>query len=159
LNLWKPEDEPFMREAITEAMKAEADGDIPVGAVIEKDGVIIVRVGNARKLSDDLIAHVEVLAIREAAKVVGNWRLEGCTLYVTLEPCTMCAGALVLSRLKRVVYGATDPKAGAVESLYTVLGDTRLNHNPEIAGGLLAEESALLLRTFFRARRGKKKAD
>jgi tRNA(adenine34) deaminase len=159
LNLWKPEDEPFMREAITEAMKAEADGDIPVGAVIEKDGVIIARAGNARKLSDDPTAHAEVLAIREAAKVVGNWRLEGCTLYVTLEPCTMCAGALVLSRLKRVVYGATDPKAGAVESLYTVLGDTRLNHNPEIAGGLLAEESALLLRTFFRARRGKKKAD
>jgi tRNA(adenine34) deaminase len=159
LNLWKPEDEPFMREAITEAMKAEADGDIPVGAVIEKDGVIIARAGNARKLSDDPTAHAEVLAIREAAKVVGNWRLEGCTLYVTLEPCTMCAGALVLSRLKRVVYGATDPKVGAVESLYTVLGDTRLNHNPEIAGGLLAEESALLLRTFFRARRGKKKAD
>jgi tRNA(adenine34) deaminase len=159
MNLWKPEDEPFMREAITEAMKAEADGDIPVGAVIEKDGVIIARAGNARKLSDDPTAHAEVLAIREAAKVVGNWRLEGCTLYVTLEPCTMCAGALVLSRLKRVVYGATDPKAGAVESLYTVLGDTRLNHNPEIAGGLLAEESALLLRTFFRARRGKKKAD
>jgi len=159
MNLWKPEDEPFMREAIAEAMKAEADGDIPVGAVIEKDGVIIARAGNARKLSDDPTAHAEVLAIREAAKVVGNWRLEGCTLYVTLEPCTMCAGALVLSRLKRVVFGATDPKAGAVESLYTVLGDTRLNHNPEVAGGLLAEESALLLRTFFRARRGKKKAD
>jgi tRNA(adenine34) deaminase len=159
MNLWKSEDEPFMREAIAEAMKAEADGDIPVGAVIEKDGVIIARAGNARKLSDDPTAHAEVLAIREAAKVVGNWRLEGCTLYVTLEPCTMCAGALVLSRLKRVVYGATDPKAGAVESLYTVLGDTRLNHNPEVAGGLLAEESALLLRTFFRARRGKKRAD
>jgi tRNA(adenine34) deaminase len=159
MSVWNTEDEGFMREAIAEASKAEAAGDIPVGAVIVKDGAIIARAGNARKISDDPTAHAEVLAIREAAKVVGNWRLEGCTLYVTLEPCTMCAGALVLARVARVVYAAPDPKAGAVESLYEILSDTRLNHSPEVAGGLLAEKSADLLRDFFRARRGKKRAD
>ena len=156
---WKPEDEAYMREAIAEAVKAEEEGDIPVGAIIVRDGAIIARAGNARKITDDPTAHAEVLALRQAAKVVGNWRLEGCTLYVTLEPCTMCAGALVLSRIERVVYGTADPKAGAVESLYEVLGDSRLNHNPECFGGVLAEESAELLRNFFRAKRGKRKAD
>ena len=101
---WNPEDKAFMREAIAEAVKAEAAGDIPVGAIVVRDGVIIARAGNARKITDDPTAHAEVLVLREAAKVVGNWRLEGCTLYVTLEPCTMCAGALVLARIMRVVY-------------------------------------------------------
>jgi tRNA(adenine34) deaminase len=154
---WNPEDKAFMREAIAEAVKAEAAGDIPVGAIVVRDGVIIARAGNARKITDDPTAHAEVLVLREAAKVVGNWRLEGCTLYVTLEPCTMCAGALVLARIMRVVYGTADPKAGAVESIYRVLSDTRLNHNPELSGGLMAEESAELLQNFFRAKRRKKK--
>ena len=154
---WNPEDKAFMREAIAEAVKAEAAGDIPVGAIVVRDGVIIARAGNARKITDDPTAHAEVLVLREAAKVVGNWRLEGCTLYVTLEPCTMCAGALVLARIMRVVYGTADPKAGAVESIYRVLSDTRLNHNPELLGGLMAEESAELLQNFFRAKRRKKK--
>ncbi len=154
---WNPEDKAFMREAIAEAVKAEAAGDIPVGAIVVRDGVIIARAGNARMLTDDPTAHAEVLVLREAAKVVGNWRLEGCTLYVTLEPCTMCAGALVLARIMRVVYGTADPKAGAVESIYRVLSDTRLNHNPELLGGLMAEESAELLQNFFRAKRRKKK--
>ena len=146
-------DEEMMRAALAVAREAAALGDIPVGAVITKDGEVIARGGNARKVDADPTAHAEVLALREAARIVGDWRLLGCTLYVTLEPCTMCAGAIVLARPDRIVFAATDPKAGAVVSLYEVLGDSRLNHQPSVTGGVLADEAGELLRSFFRAKR------
>jgi tRNA(adenine34) deaminase len=143
-----------MGEALTEARAAVAHGDIPVGAlVLAPDGSEISRGRNEREVASDPTAHAEVLALRRAAAAVGSWRLDGCTLVVTLEPCTMCAGAAVLSRVARVVYGATDPKAGAVGSLWDVVRDPRLNHRPEVLGGVLAEESGELLRSFFRERR------
>jgi tRNA(adenine34) deaminase len=141
-----------MRDALREAELAPLTGDVPVGAVVlAPDGRTVIGHGrNEREATGDPTAHAEVLAIREAAKAVGEWRLTGCTLVVTLEPCTMCAGAIVLSRLDRVVYGADDPKAGAAGSLWDVIRDRRLNHRPEVITGVLADECAALLTRFFR---------
>ena len=143
-----------MRLAIAEAALAPATGDVPVGAlVLGPDGAVLGRGHNEREAVGDPTAHAEVVAIREAAAAVGEWRLGGCTLVVTLEPCTMCAGAIVLSRLARVVYGAWDEKAGAVGSLWDVVRDRRLNHRPEVVPGVLAEDCAAALTAFFDARR------
>ena len=143
-----------MRAALTEAVLALETGDVPVGAlVLDRDGVVIGRGHNAREATGDPTAHAEQLAIRQAAAALGRWRLSGCTLVVTLEPCTMCAGALVLARVSRLVYGADDPKAGAVGSLWDVVRDRRLNSRPEVVGGVLANESAELLRAFFAGHR------
>lgn len=143
-----------MRVALDEARAAEAHDDVPIGAVVVSDGQVIARRHNERELTGDPTAHAEILALRDAARVVGYWRLSDCTLYVTLEPCVMCAGALVNSRIGRVVYGATDPKAGAVASLYEVCADERLNHRPPVTAGVLADECGQLLKEFFAARRG-----
>lgn len=148
-------DEQWMRLALDEARRAESYGDVPVGAVIVCEGEVVGRGANARERDQDPLAHAETIALREASAKLGRWRLSGATLYVTLEPCTMCAGALVLARVDRVVYGASDPKAGAVESLYQVLGDTRLNHRPLVTNGILAEECRDLLKIFFAGRRKK----
>jgi tRNA(adenine34) deaminase len=142
-----------MQLALREARAAEAHGDVPIGAVVVRDGEVIAARHNERELTGDPTAHAEVLAIRAAAEVVGHWRLLDCTLYVTLEPCVMCAGAIVNSRIGRVVYAATDPKAGAVASLYEVCSDQRLNHRPPVEGGLCAQEAGDLLRNFFASRR------
>jgi tRNA(adenine34) deaminase len=142
-----------MRLAIDQALLAETHGDVPVGAVVVLDGVVIAARHNERELTGDPTAHAEVLAIRDAAEVIGLWRLDGCTLYATLEPCTMCAGALVNARVPRVVYGATDPKAGAGGSLMNVLADPRLNHRCEITTGVLADECGAMLKAFFASRR------
>jgi len=147
------DDADAMRLALEEAVAAEAHGDVPIGAVVVRDGEVIARRHNERELTGDPTAHAEVLALRDAAAVVGHWRLLDCTLYVTLEPCVMCAGALVNSRIGRVVYGATDPKAGAVASLYEVCADERLNHRPPVEAGVLADECGALLKAFFAARR------
>ena len=148
-----PRDEYFMRLALREAERALDHDDVPVGCVVARDGEVIAAAPNERELRGDPTAHAEVLALREAATAIGTWRLSGSALYVTLEPCTMCAGAMVLARVPRVVYGATDPKAGAAGSVLDVLSEPRLNHRPEVAGGLLAAESAELLRGFFGRRR------
>lgn len=147
-----------MRAAIAEAAAAREDGDVPVGAVVVRDGRIIGRGHNQRERLNDPTAHAEMIAITAAAAGVKSWRLENCTLYVTLEPCTMCAGAIVLARLERLVFGATDPKAGAVKSLYSIPTDERLNHCVSITDGVLAEECAVLLQEFFARQRamGKK---
>ncbi|MFY9933849.1 MAG: tRNA adenosine(34) deaminase TadA [Streptosporangiaceae bacterium] len=143
-----------MRLALTEAAAAAGTGDVPVGAVIVDDaGTVIARAANRREADGDPTAHAEILAIRQAAQAVGSWRLTGLTLAVTLEPCTMCAGAVTLARLGRLVYGATDPKAGAAGSLWDVLRDRRLNHHPEVIGGVLAGECAAVLDDFFSVRR------
>lgn len=142
-----------MRAALEEAVRAPAAGDVPVGAIVlAPDGSVIGRGRNEREATGDPTGHAEILAIREAARAVGEWRLTGCTLVVTLEPCTMCAGAIVLSRLERVVYGAADDKAGAAGSLWDVVRDRRLNHRPEVISGVLAEECSALLTDFFRTR-------
>ena len=146
-------DEDAMRLALGEAAAAITHGDVPIGAVVVRDGAVIAARHNERELAGDPTAHAEVLAIRDAARVVGHWRLMDCTMYVTLEPCVMCAGALVNARLGRLVYAAADPKAGAVESLYEVCNDGRLNHRLAVATGLHAERSAELLRAFFAERR------
>jgi tRNA(adenine34) deaminase len=148
------DDDDAMRLALDEALAAQAHDDVPIGAVVVRDGEVIARRHNERELSGDPTAHAEVLALRDAAAVVGHWRLLDCTLYVTLEPCVMCAGALVNSRIGRVVYGAVDPKAGAVESLYEVCADARLNHRPPVTAGVLGEDCSRLLKAFFAARRG-----
>ncbi len=148
-----PDDAAFMREALAEARAAESHDDVPIGAVVVKDGRIIARARNRREADGDPTAHAEILALRDAARQVGFWRLEGCTLYVTLEPCFMCAGACVNARVERIVFAATDPKAGAAGSLADVPADARLNHNPEVIGGVLADEAAALLKAFFAARR------
>lgn len=141
--------------ALAEARGCAASGDVPVGAVVlDRDGEVVGRGRNERELTGDPTAHAEVLALRAAATAVGEWRLSGCTLVVTLEPCTMCAGALVLARVDRLVYGAVDPKAGAVGSLWDVARDRRLNHRVEVLPGVRAQECSELLRTFFEARRG-----
>ncbi|MGQ4349988.1 tRNA adenosine(34) deaminase TadA [Streptomyces sp. SAS_275] len=143
-----------MRLALDEARLAVRDGDVPVGAVVlAPDGATVLAAGhNEREATGDPTAHAEVLALRGAAARLGEWRLTGCTLVVTLEPCTMCAGALVQSRVERVVYGARDEKAGATGSVWDVVRDRRLNHRPEVVEGVLAEESAALLTDFFRDR-------
>lgn len=153
MTVFFPRDEYFMRLALREAERALDHGDVPVGCVIARAGEVIAATTNERELRGDPTAHTEVLALREAARAVGGWRLDDCAVYVTLEPCTMCAGALVLARVPRVVFGATDPKAGAAGSVLDVLTEPRLNHRPQVAGGLLAEESGELLRAFFAERR------
>jgi tRNA(adenine34) deaminase len=143
-----------MRRALDVAASAVDSGDVPVGAVVlDPAGEVIASGANARERDGDPTAHAEMLALRAAARALGNWRLTECTLVVTLEPCTMCAGAVVLARVARLVYGADDPKAGAVGSLWDVVRDRRLNYRPEVVRGVLAEESAELLRTFFTAHR------
>jgi tRNA(adenine34) deaminase len=148
-------DESLMRLALGQAVLTAAAGDVPVGAVVvDSSGDVIGAGSNAREASGDPTAHAEIVALRAAAACVGGWRLAGCTLVVTLEPCTMCAGALVLARVDRVVFGALDPKAGAVGSLWDVVRDRRLNHRPEVTGGVLEAECGELLRSFFEGRRG-----
>ena len=142
-----------MRAALDEARAAEAHGDVPVGAVVVHDGAIIAARHNERERRHDPVAHAEVLALRDAADALGRWRLDDCTLYVTLEPCAMCAGALVNARLGRLVYGAPDPKAGAVDSHFGLLDGRVLNHRVEVTAGVVADECGDLLRDFFRARR------
>jgi tRNA(adenine34) deaminase len=143
-----------MRLALDEGELARGSADVPIGAVVvDPDGQLIGRGHNEREATGDPTAHAEVLAIREAAKHVGEWRLTGCTLVVTLEPCTMCAGAIVLSRLDRLVFGAYDEKAGAVGSLWDVVRDRRLNHRPEVVGGVMADETGARLRDFFNGHR------
>jgi tRNA(adenine34) deaminase len=148
-----PRDEYFMRLALREAERSVEHDDVPVGCVIAAEGEVVAAAPNERELRGDPTAHCEVLALREAARALGSWRLSGAVLYVTLEPCAMCAGAIVLARVPRVVFGALDPKAGAAGSVLDVLGEPRLNHRPEVAGGLLADESSALLRQFFSLRR------
>ncbi len=148
-----PRDDYFMRLALREAERAPAHEDVPIGAVVVRAGEVVAAAHNERELRQDPTAHAEVLALREAALTAGSWRVPDAVIYVTLEPCAMCAGAIVLARVARVVYGASDPKAGASGSVLDVLGEPRLNHRPEVAGGLLAEECGELLSTFFAARR------
>jgi len=148
-----PRDEYFMRLALREAERALEHDDVPIGAVVVHDGEVIAAAANEREVRGDPTAHAEVLALREAAAKLGTWRLIDCSLYVTLEPCAMCAGAIVLARVPRVVYGAVDPKAGMAGSVLDILGEPRLNHRPEVAAGLLAQESASLLQEFFATRR------
>jgi len=148
-----PREEYFMRLALREAERALDHDDVPVGCVLAAAGEVSAAAHNERELRGDPTAHAEILALREASSRLGGWRLDGAVLYVTLEPCAMCAGAIVLARVPRVVYGATDPKAGAAGSVLDVLAEPRLNHRPDVAGGLLADESAGLLRAFFSSRR------
>jgi tRNA(adenine34) deaminase len=153
LSRFFPRDEWFMRLALREAERALDHDDVPIGAVVVHDGEVIGAGRNERELRKDPTAHAEILALREAAAHLGSWRVLDSVLYVTLEPCAMCAGAIVLARVPRVVFGTVDPKAGAAGSVFDILAEPRLNHRPEVAAGLLAEESAELLRAFFRSRR------
>ena len=146
--------EPFMREALALASAAGDRGEVPVGAVAVFEDRVVGRGANARESANDPTAHAELLAIQEAARTLGRWRLTGVTLFVTLEPCAMCAGAMVLARIDRLVYAASDPKAGAAGSLTDLTADPRLNHRFPVERGLLADEAGELLRAFFRARRG-----
>lgn len=145
----------YMRAALKVAAAAEALGDVPVGAIVVVDGRIVGVGHNRREIDADPTAHAEIVALREACRSSGRWRVDGATLYVTLEPCPMCAGAIVNARVGRLVYGAADPKAGAVSSLYEICTEPRLNHRLEVEGGVLAEESATLLRQFFAAARAR----
>lgn len=145
----------YMQHALAEARAAAAEDEVPVGAVIVHDGRIIAAAHNQRETLHDPTAHAEMIAITQAAEALGGWRLEGCTLYVTLEPCPMCAGAIVQARVPTVVYGALDPKAGAVASLYELLSDVRLNHRCELVAGVLGDECGALLTEFFRGRRAR----
>src|SRR3954467_8121050 len=152
-SIFFPRDEYFMRLALREAGRALEHEDVPVGCVIARDQEVIGAAPNEREQRGDPTAHAEILALRQASAWLGSWRLSDACVYITREPCAMCAGALVLARVPRVVYGAVDPKAGAAGSVLNVLGEPRLNHRPEVAGGLLADESAGLLREFFATRR------
>jgi tRNA(adenine34) deaminase len=147
------DDEYFMRLAMREAERALEHGDVPIGAVLVRDGELVCTAHNERELRQDPTAHAEIVALREAARVAGSWRVLDTTLYVTLEPCAMCAGAIVLARVPRVLYGASDPKAGACGSVLDVLSEPRLNHRPEVQGGLLGQECGELLSEFFASRR------
>jgi tRNA(adenine34) deaminase len=149
----RPDDERFMRLAIAEAELARAHDDVPIGAVVVHDGAVIGAGHNERELRQDPTAHAEAIALRAAAAALGSWRVLDSALYVTLEPCAMCAGAIVLARVPRVVFGCTDPKAGAAGSVLDVLAEPRLNHRPAVTGGILAAECAALLTGFFAARR------
>jgi tRNA(adenine34) deaminase len=146
--------EELMRIALDQAHACLEHGDVPVGAVVARGGEVLAAAGNARERLGDPTAHAEMLALREAARRTGSWRLDGCTLVVTLEPCAMCAGAIVLSRVDRVVFGAADPKAGFAGSLGDLVRDPRLNHRVTLTAGVLADECGEVLRTFFRERRG-----
>lgn len=150
---WSDADQHFMALAIEQAQAAVAHDDVPIGAVVVHEGEVIAVARNERELLQDPTAHAEVLALRRAAEAVGSWRVLDATLYVTLEPCAMCAGAIVLSRIPRVVFGALDPKAGACGSVLDVTGEPRFNHRPEVRGGLMGEACGELLRTFFASRR------
>jgi tRNA(adenine34) deaminase len=150
-----PRDDHFMSLALREARRALQHDDVPIGAVVVHDGEVIGAAHNERELRQDPTAHAEILALREAASALGSWRVLESMLYVTLEPCAMCAGAIVLARVPRVVYGCPDPKAGAAGSVLDVLAEPRLNHRPDVAGGLLEDECATLLRAFFADRRGR----
>lgn len=143
-----------MEVALEEARKAEGHGDVPIGAAIFREGELLARAGNERELRRDPTAHAEMIAIRAAAEALGGWRLPGTTLYVTLEPCAMCAGAIVLARIPTVVFGTRDPKAGAVGSVFDILREPALNHRPEVVAGVREAECASLLRDFFAGRRG-----
>lgn len=147
-------DYSYMRQALRLAAQAEARGEVPVGALVVFENAVIAEAYNERETLPSALAHAELTALKLACEKLQRWRLSGCTLYVTLEPCVMCAGAIVQSRVDRVVYGARDPKAGAVESLYQVLSDPRLNHRPEVSGGVLSDECGQVLTNFFRQRRG-----
>jgi tRNA(adenine34) deaminase len=146
-------DEDFMRLALDEARKALEHDDVPIGAVLARDGEVLAAAGNERELRSDPTAHAEILALRAGAEQLGTWRLEGSTLYVTLEPCPMCAGALVLARVERLVYGPQDPRAGAAYTLYNIPQDPRLNHSVRVQPDVLATECAELLRSFFESKR------
>jgi tRNA(adenine34) deaminase len=146
-------DQYFMKLALQQAAEAAVQGEVPIGAVLVKDGSVLTKDHNRREQMGDATAHAELLVIREGGRLLGGWRLSGTTLYVTLEPCPMCAGALVQARLERLVFGTADPKAGAAGTLYNIVNDARLNHRLTVTGGVLAEECALLLQDFFRMRR------
>jgi tRNA(adenine34) deaminase len=146
-------DKELMQIAIKEAIVAEQNGDVPIGAIVVYQNQIIGRAYNQREQLQDPTAHAEIIALTQAAAFLESWRLHGCTMYVTLEPCTMCAGALVLARIDRLVYGCDDPKTGAVRSLYNIVTDERLNHVIDVTSGVLAEECSGLLQQFFRRRR------
>jgi tRNA(adenine34) deaminase len=148
-----PREDYFMRLALREAERALEHEDVPIGAVVVRGGEVLAAAHNERELRQDPTAHAEMIALREAARAAGTWRVLDTVIYVTLEPCAMCAGAIVLARVPRVVYGASDPKAGAAGSVLDVLNEPRLNHRPEVAGGLLAAECAELLSSFFADRR------
>lgn len=148
-----PEDEHFMSLALSAAHEAAARGEVPVGAVIERGGELIAAAGNERETRADPTAHAEIVAIRAAAESLGGWRLAGCTIYVTVEPCPMCAGAIYQARIEKLVYGAVDEKAGAAGTLMDIVRDERLNHQVEVSGGVLAGECAAVLKEFFSARR------
>ena len=148
-------DELWMEEALREAQRAQANGEVPVGAVIVRVGRIVARGSNRNLLDNDPTAHAEMVALREAGRELGNHRLSGCTMYVTIEPCAMCAGAMVHARLDRLVYGADDTKAGAVKSVIQVLNHPKLNHRMDVTGGVLAGRSMELVQAFFREKRGK----
>ncbi|MBN1125023.1 MAG: tRNA adenosine(34) deaminase TadA [Sedimentisphaerales bacterium] len=150
-------DEQYMRKAIDQAYIAEENGDVPIGCVIVYRGRIIAKAYNQREQLQDPTAHAEIVALTQAAEAVGSWRLHGCTIYVTLEPCPMCAGALVLARLDRLVYGCDDPKTGAVRSLYNIVQDERLNHRLEVTSGILDEDCTAQLQAFFQRRREEKR--
>lgn len=143
------DDLTWMRLALDEARRATEHGDVPIGAVVVRNGEVLARAHNRREVDGDATAHAELLAIREASQIIGHWRLEGVTLYCTLEPCAMCAGAMVLARVPRLVYGAHDPKAGAGGSVLDLLSHPRLNHRVEVTGGVLASECAALIVEFF----------
>lgn len=149
--------EPWMRSALAQAAAAEEADEVPVGAVVVFDGNIIAEAHNQREMLNDPTAHAEMLAITQAAEALGSWRLLDCTLYVTLEPCPMCAGAIVQARIPRLIYGASDPKAGACESLYQITSDVRLNHQTVVLGGVMEEECRTILREFFRKQRAQGK--
>jgi len=142
-----------MELALAQARQAIEVGETPIGAVLVHEGAVLAAAHNRREIDFDPTAHAEMLVLRAAAQTLGRWRLSGCTLYVTLEPCAMCAGALVLARIDRLVFGAHDPKAGAVESLYRLVDDARLNHRVQVTGGVLAEACGSMLSEFFRAKR------
>jgi tRNA(adenine34) deaminase len=148
-----PREDHFMRLAMREAERALEHDDVPIGAVLVSEGEVVAGAHNERELRQDPTAHAEIVALRAAARAAGTWRLLDTALYVTLEPCAMCAGAIVLARVARVVYGASDPKAGACGSVLDVLGEPRLNHRPDVAGGLLAAECGEMLSAFFASRR------
>lgn len=144
-----------MRQALALAEQGGALSEVPVGALLVLENQVIAQAYNERETKPCALAHAEITVLEQACRKLGRWRLTGATLYVTLEPCVMCAGALVQARVDRVVYGARDPKAGAVESLYTILGDPRLNHRPHVTGGVLAEECGAILSAFFKRRRAR----
>ncbi len=147
----------YMMAALQEAQAAADEDEVPVGAVVAYEGKIIGRAHNQRQRLADPTAHAEMIALTQAASYIGNWRLHGCTMYVTLEPCTMCTGALVLARIDRLVYGPADPKAGACQSLYRILDDERLNHRVEVISGFMEEPCRLVLQEYFAAKRAMKK--